>query len=410
MSAPIIVYGAGPAGSTLVLALLGAGIPASRLAWLVEAGPDLSRRGTPEARYIALHAGSRTLLEQLGIWPALAGAAFPMHSIRITDSALEEVIRPDLLGFAPSEAEAPLAHLVPLDRLAACLAEACAVAGLKPVPVALRGLEQKTDRARLTLRHADGAESQRDAVLVVAADGARSRLRMLAGIPVHGWPYDQTAIVATIRHSLDHEGEGLQHFLPAGPFAMLPLDEGRSSIVWSERATEAERIQRGGERAILEGIRQRAAGRRGEITALEAVTSHPLQMRLARRFHAGRVVLAADAAHVVHPLAGQGLNLGLADVAMLAELIVDRLRLGLDPGAPDMLETYQAARRPPAVAMAMATESLNRLFSRESGLLRLVRDVGVGLVERWPGLKTRFVENAAGTAQGAPRLMRGEAL
>ena len=115
MSAPIIVYGAGPAGSTLVLALLGAGIPASRLAWLVEAGPDLSRRGTPEARYIALHAGSRTLLEQLGIWPALAGAAFPMHSIRITDSALEEVIRPDLLGFAPSEAEAPLAHLVPLS-------------------------------------------------------------------------------------------------------------------------------------------------------------------------------------------------------------------------------------------------------------------------------------------------------
>jgi 2-octaprenyl-6-methoxyphenol hydroxylase len=122
------------------------------------------------------------------------------------------------------------------------------------------------------------------------------------------------------------------------------------------------------------------------------------------------VVLAADAAHVVHPLAGQGLNLGLADVAVLAEQIVDRMRLGLDPGAPDMLEAYQSARRPPAVAMAMTTESLNRLFSRESGLLRLVRDVGVGLVERWPGVKDRLVENAAGTAQGAPRLMRGEAL
>ena len=410
MSDPIIVYGAGPAGSSLVLALLGAGIPASRLAWLVEAGPDQARRTAPEARYIALHAGSRRLLEQLGVWPALALLACPMETIRITDSALEESIRPDLLGFSPVEPDAPLAHLVPLDRLAAVLAEACAAAGCMPQPVALRGLDQKAGQVRLTLRHADGRESQQDGALVVAADGARSRLRMLAGIPVHGWPYDQTAIVATIRHSLDHEGEGLQHFLPAGPFAMLPLGSGRSSIVWSERAMEAERILRGGERAILEGIRQRAAGRRGEITALEAMTSHPLQLRLARRFHAGRVVLAADAAHVVHPLAGQGLNLGLADVAMLAEQIVDRMRLGLDPGAPDMLEAYQAARRPPAVAMAMTTESLNRLFSRESGLLRLVRDVGVGLVERWPGLKDRLVENAAGTAQGAPRLMRGEAL
>lgn len=410
MSDPIIVYGAGPAGSSLVLALLGAGIPASRLAWLVEAGPDQTRRMAPEARYIALHAGSRRLLEQLGVWPAVAPVAFPMKTIRITDSALEEAIRPDLLGFSPAEPDAPLAHLVPLDRLAATLAEACAGAGCTPQPVALRGLDQAAGQVRLRLRDADGRESQLAGALVVAADGARSRLRMLAGIPVHGWPYDQIAIVATIRHSLDHEGEGLQHFLPAGPFAMLPLDAGRSSIVWSERAQEAERILRGGERTILEGIRQRAAGRRGEITALEAVTSHPLQLRLARRFHAGRVALAADAAHVVHPLAGQGLNLGLADVAMLAEQIVDRMRLGLDPGAPDMLEAYQAARRPPAVAMAMTTESLNRLFSRESGLLRLVRDVGVGLVERWPGLKTRLVENAAGTGQGAPRLMRGEAL
>lgn len=410
MSDPIIVYGAGPAGSSLVLALLGAGIPASRLAWLVEAGPDQTRRMAPEARYIALHAGSRRLLEQLGVWPLLAPVAFPMETIRITDSALEEAIRPDLLGLAPAEPDMPLAHLVPLDRLAATLAEACAAAGCVPKPVALRALEQAAGQVRLTLRGADGRESQLAGALVVAADGARSRLRMLAGIPVHGWPYDQIAIVATIRHSLDHEGEGLQHFLPAGPFAMLPLDAGRSSIVWSERAQEAELILRGGEHAILEGIRQRAAGRRGEITALEAVTSHPLQLRLARRFHAGRVVLAADAAHVVHPLAGQGLNLGLADVAMLAEQIVDRMRLGLDPGAPDMLEAYQAARRPPAVAMAMTTESLNRLFSRESGLLRLVRDIGVGLVERWPGLKTRLVENAAGTGQGAPRLMRGEAL
>lgn len=410
MSDPIVVYGSGPAGAAFVLALVQAGVPARQIRWLVEAAADRQRAAAPEARYIALHAGSRCLLEQLGIWPVLTPVAAPMQTIRITDTALEEAIRPDLLGFDPASGDEPLAHLLPLDQLAAALQGGCRAAGIQPERVQLARLDNGRDHATLVLRDEAGAETTLPAALVVAVDGAKSRLRMLAGIPVHGWPYDQTAIVATIRHSLPHDGEGLQHFLPAGPFALLPLDEGRSSVVWSERSHEAARLLRDGMPALLEGIRRRAAGRRGEISAIEAFTSHPLQMRLARRFWQGRVVLAADAAHVVHPLAGQGLNLGFADVAMLAELVVDRLRLGLDPGTADVLEAYQAARRPPALAMAMTTEAINRLFSRQSGLLRVVRDIGVGLVQRWPGLKSRIMEGAAGTERKAPRLMRGEAL
>lgn len=407
---PIIIYGSGPAGAALVLALLDAGLPNAGLRWFVEAAPDQVRSTMPEARYIALHEGSRNLLTQIGVWTDLANVAFPMQRIRITDTSLEDFIRPDLLGFTPGDETAPLGHLVPLDRLATCLTAACHRHGVKPQRIRVDGLEMGRDRAILRFRDADNLPREQGAALIAAADGARSRLRMLAGIPVHGWPYDQTAIVATIRHSLDHEGEGLQHFLPAGPFALLPLDEGRSSVVWSESRGEAERLLRDGMPALLAGIRQRAAGRRGDITALEAFTSHPLQMRLARRFVSGRLALVADAAHVVHPLAGQGLNLGFADAAMLAELIVDRMRLGLDPGAPDMLEAYQAARRPPAVAMATTTEGINRLFSRSSGLLRMVRDLGVGLVERAPRLKAMLIAQAAGTDRQAPKLMRGEAL
>lgn len=413
MTHPLVVYGAGPAGAALVLALLRGGVPPQALRWLVEAGPlpgGSARKAPagPDARFIALHTGSRHLLNQLGIWDEIAATAYPMMRIRITDTALSEPIRPDLLGFSPPEAGEPLAWLVPLDRLAAALSQAT---GLRPEPVRLVGLENAAESVTVVALPAEGGVAFRlPASLVMAADGARSRARMLAGIAQHGWPYDQTAIVATIRHSLDHEQEGLQHFLPAGPFALLPLDAGRSSVVWSETTKVAGRLLAEGPAALLAGIRSRAAGRRGEILALEAYTSHPLQMRLARRFFAGRVALAGDAAHVVHPLAGQGLNLGLADIAMLAEIVVDRLRLGLDPGAPDGLEAYQAARRPPVMAMAMTTEGLNRLFSRESEALRVVRDLGVGLVERWPGLKRRLLARAAGTDARAPRLMRDEAL
>ena len=233
---------------------------------------------------------------------------------------------------------------------------------------------------------------------------------MKAGIPTHGWVYGQTAIVATIRHSLPHHGEAVQHFLPSGPFALLPLDEGRSSIVWSEKAAVAADILAADVETQRRAIVARAAGWRGDIMAIEAISAHPLQLSLARLFIGERLALVADAAHVVHPLAGQGLNLGFEDAAMLAELIVERLRLGLDPGAPDLLELYQARRRPAAAGMAFATEGINRLFSNDFSPLRVLRDFGAGLVERFPGAKTRLMAAASGQTGLSPRLFRGEAI
>jgi 2-octaprenyl-6-methoxyphenol hydroxylase len=227
---------------------------------------------------------------------------------------------------------------------------------------------------------------------------------------MHGWGYDQSAIVATTRHSGTHEGEAVQHFLPSGPFAMLPLDEGRSSIVWSEKTAFARAVAGMGREDQAREIGVRAAGWRGEIRAVEGLSTHPLQLGLARRFHKGRIALLADAAHVVHPLAGQGLNLGFEDAATLAEIIIDRLRLGLDPGAPDALESYQSRRRPAAVAMAAVTDGINRLFSNDLGPLRLIRDVGVGIVGRVPGFVAGAMRFAAGGGLQPPRLFRGEPL
>lgn len=365
------------------------------------------RDGEPAAgdqRILALNAGSRHLLEALEIWPLLVEHAFPMRSIALTDSALNEEVRPVLLGFS-AERDAPLAHLVPLGRLRAALQAKCRAVGIEVHAAAFRRATPRGGRISVSL-----SDRTIEAELLVAADGARSAIRADAGIPFHGWSYDQMAITAIVRHSGEHRGEAIQHFLPGGPFALLPLAEGASSLVWSAPARRARDLLEAGPALRRREIAERAAGARGEILEVEAMSAHPLALGLARRYFAARRVLIADAAHQVHPLAGQGLNLGFEDAATLAELLVDRARIGLDIGAPDLLEAYQAARRPPAVAMAYATDGLNRLFSSDWGPLRLARDIGLGLVARAPGLRRGFMALAAGETGRAPRLFRGEAL
>jgi 2-octaprenyl-6-methoxyphenol hydroxylase len=233
---------------------------------------------------------------------------------------------------------------------------------------------------------------------------------MAAGLSTHGWMYGQSGICATIRHSLPHHGEAVQHFLPSGPFALLPLDEHRSSIVWSEKTALADEMMAADPETFRREVERRAAGARGEIIEIECRSAHPLQLKLARRFFSQRLVLVADSAHVVHPLAGQGLNLGFEDVAMLAEVVVEQLRLGLDPGAPDALDRYQARRRPAAVAMAALTEGINRIFSNDIGPVRVIRDIGIGLVNRIPALKAGLTAAAAGRTPLSPRLFRKEPL
>jgi 2-octaprenyl-6-methoxyphenol hydroxylase len=358
MSASIVISGFGPAGAATALAFNRAGLDARDIAILDPLSAHEPVSKGPDSRILALNAGSRRLLEMLDIWPRLASHAYPMHSIAISDSSLDEIVRPSSLGFEVAADDQPLAHLVPLGLLQSSLRDAVKAAGIPLIAEPVLGFSCEDNAISV-----QGSRTQYRPALLIAADGARSAIRRLAGIPFHGWTYGQIAITAIVEHSAPHHGEAIQHFLPSGPFALLPLDEYRSSMVWSERSEIAKRMLALPVSGLKDEITRRAAGWRGEITGLGPVSSHPLSLGVARRFFADRIALVADAAHVVHPLAGQGLNLGFADAATIAELVVGQMRLGLDPGDPAMLEAYQARRRPPALAMATLTESLNRLFS-----------------------------------------------
>jgi 2-octaprenyl-6-methoxyphenol hydroxylase len=352
-------------------------------------------------------AGARRMLATLGIWDHIAAAAQPLTAMEITDSALDEPVRPLFLRFegevAPGE---PFAHMVESGPLAAALRGAAEAAGVILSAVPVTGFKPGGDRTAITL----GDGSFTSARLLVAADGARSRLREQAGISFYGWTYDQSAIVGTIRHEREHEGRAVEHFLPSGPFALLPLTGNRSSIVWTERTEEARRIVRRDAETLALMIENRFGLSLGAISLEGPLKALPLSLGLARSFIGERLALLGDAAHVIHPIAGQGLNLGLKDAAALAEVVIDQLRLGLDPGAPEVLEAYQRARRFDTAQMAVTTDILNRLFSNDIPPLRMIRDIGLGLVNRMPRLKDYFIGQAAGAGRSMPRLMRGEAL
>jgi 2-octaprenyl-6-methoxyphenol hydroxylase len=244
----------------------------------------------------------------------------------------------------------------------------------------------------------------------VAADGARSAIREQAGIAVHGWDYDQAGIVTTIAHERDHNGRAEEHFLPAGPFAILPLKGKRSSIVWTETKSEADRIVALPDDEFHVELEKRFGLHLGDIAVVGPRRAYPLGLFVARNFIADRIALIGDAAHVIHPIAGQGLNMGLRDVAALAEAIIDGARLGIDVGAVTVLERYQRWRRFDTMAMGIATDGLNRLFSNNSDVLRLARDLGLGVVDRLPNLKEFFIREAAGLTGDVPKLLKGEAL
>ena len=411
------------AGSRHLL-LAGAGIPGLSLALaLKQAHGDaldvtLCDPGLPavavrqRGRAFAVAAGGRRMLDRLAVWDRLGAAAQPITAMAISDSRLADPVRPVFLTFSqePRDADGPFAHMVEAEALVAALCAACREAGvaLEPVGIARATPEGGTIRARL----ADGRSL--GAALLVAADGGRSRLREAAGIGWVGWSYPQSGIVATIGHERPHGGRATEHFLPSGPFAILPLADGeaghRSSIVWTERAGDVAALLGGGPDAVLAEIERRFTPDLGRLALERGPSAHPLSFGIARRFRADRLALLGDAAHVIHPIAGQGLNLGLADAAALAEAVTGALRLGLDPGSDDVLAAYERARRFDTLAMAAATDGLNRLFSNDALPLRLARDLGLGLVDRLPGLKRLFVGEAAALRGAQPRLLRGEAL
>ncbi len=229
----------------------------------------------------------------------------------------------------------------------------------------------------------------------------------MAGIGTLGHDYGQTGLVATIAHELPHDGVAYEHFRPAGPFASLPLPGNRSSLVWTETTAEASRLLNLDKAALAREIEAAMGSTLGPVTVEDKLAGFPLRLQIAREFVAPRLALVGDAAHVIHPIAGQGLNLGLKDVAALAEVVVEALRLGLDAGAPDVLARYQRWRRLDTAAMAAATDGLNRLFSNDLAPVRALRDLGLGLVDRTPLAKSTFIRTAAGVSSANPRLLSG---
>jgi 2-octaprenyl-6-methoxyphenol hydroxylase len=402
----VLIGGGGFAGLALAIALR-QGLGPSFAVTVADPGFG---RAASDPRASAIVAAARRLFETIGVWDKIA--AQPILDMVITDSRLDDAVRPTFLSFdGDVEPGEPFAHMVENAPLVAALVEKARQEGVELRPAAV--VDVTTGANRVSVQLSDGAMIETR--LLVAADGARSSIRERAGIATHGWTYDQSAIVTMVAHERDHHGRAEEHFLPAGPFAILPLMDDtnggpRSSIVWTEDAREAERILTLPEGEFHAELERRFGLQLGEIKAVGPRRAHPLGLSVARAFIADRVALVGDAAHVIHPIAGQGLNMGLKDVAALAEVIVDAARLGIDPGSLAVLERYQRWRRFDTMAMGIATDGLNRLFSNRSAVLRLARDVGLGVVERLPALKHFFIREAAGLVGEVPKLLKGEAL
>jgi 2-octaprenyl-6-methoxyphenol hydroxylase len=402
--AEVVVGGAGFAGLALAIALRqGLGDPFT----VTVADPALAHARSKDPRASAIAAAARRLFEAIEVWDAVAENAQPILDMVVTDSKLDDAVRPTFLTFGGEvEAGEPFAHMIENRHLVDALAEKAKSLGveLRATPVAGFAAEANSIKVQFA------GDETIAARLLVGADGAHSLIREQAGIATHGWNYDQSAIVTTVAHERDHNGRAEEHFLPAGPFAILPLTGRRCSIVWTETSGEAQRIVALADNEFHAELEKRFGLQLGDIEIVGPRRAFPLGLFTARTFIGQRLALVGDAAHIIHPIAGQGLNMGLRDVAALAEAIADAARLGLDPGGPEVLERYQRWRRFDTMTMGVATDGLNRLFSNHSDALRLVRDIGLGLVERMPMLKRMFIREAAGFTGDVPKLLKGEAL
>ncbi|QKP76249.1 FAD-dependent monooxygenase [Methyloligella sp. GL2] len=402
----VAIAGGGFVGLTLALALAKLAPDGFRIA--VIDGKPFEEAGKGDARASALSAASRNLLQVLEIWPAIAPYAEPITAIDITDSPLQESgPRPLFVGFDNELKDGePGAYVVQNGPLLTALAKAAAA---EPnieliAPDTVSGFEAESYGIDIQL------ESGRHlrAALLVAADGRRSALREAAGIKIIGWTYPQTGIVTTVSHSVPHGGKAVQHFLPAGPFALLPLPENRTSIVWTEEADEADRIMALDDAGFLKELERRFGAQLGQLSLAGPRQSFPLSLHVARSFIGPRFALVGDAAHGVHPLAGQGLNIGLRDVAALTEILVEGARLGLEPGDQVLLQRYERWRRFDSAVSALAMDLVNRLFSNENATMRTMRDMGLSVLDRLAPVKRMLVREASGKTGAVPQLLKGK--
>ncbi|MDF1726554.1 MAG: UbiH/UbiF/VisC/COQ6 family ubiquinone biosynthesis hydroxylase [Sulfitobacter sp.] len=402
----IALVGGGLSGTTLALALAKAG---QRVTMLDQAPLAPRKEAGFDGRSYALALTTVRLLQALGLWDDLADKAQPMLKIKVSDGRAGEGPSPLSMQFDHAEIEeGPMGWMVEDRHLRPALLKAVAASDRIEMRNEVAVTGQETDGTGVTLHLTKGGDLR--ARLVIGTDGRGSGTARRAGIKRIEWSYGQTALVCAIVHELPHEGVAHQFFMPPGPLAILPLTGNRSSIVWSETSANAARINALSEADYLAVLRPRFGSFLGEISLEGARFTYPLGLSLAHEMVAPRVALVGDAAHGVHPIAGQGLNAGMRDIAALAQVLADATRRGEDIGSAPVLARYQEWRRFDNVTLALATDSFNRLFSNDNPLLRLARDLGMAAVNAMPGLRRGFIREAAGLTGDLPRLMQGRDL
>ena len=398
----LLVAGGGLNGLLLGIAVAEAGL---KVAVVDRQEPAAMVAETFDGRASAIAYGSKLVLDGTGIWPEIAADAEPIREIRVADDDSPLFLHYDHRDLG---SDTPLGYIVENRVLRRALIERTQTLPTLTLlaPQTVESVARDDAAAVATL----GNGSRLSARLVAAADGKDSPLRKAAGIRAVAWCYKQVGIVTTVAHERPHAGIAVEHFLPAGPFAILPMTGNRSSIVWTENAAPAPHLIKLPDAEFAAELRARFGDFLGDIEPVGPRWAYPLSLMQAERYTARRLALIGEAAHVIHPIAGQGLNVGIRDVAALAEAVIDARRLGLDIGDDTVLERYQRWRRLDAVLLAAVTDGLNRLFSNTIPPVKLARDAGLAAVNRMPPLKRLLMQHAMGTLGDRPRLARGERL
>ena len=402
----ILIVGGGLNGPALALALGDTGLTVT----LVDSLP-VAQMENPQfdGRSYALALTSARLLEGIGVWEDLSDHAQPMLDIKVTDGRVGEGPSLFFMHFDHAEIEeGPMGYMVEDRHLRSSLLNALTKRKNITRLYGETVVEQMPDATGVTVKLASG--KTRRAKLLVGCDGRQSGTAQRAGITRTGWDYAQTALVCAVEHALPHHGVAHQFFMPPGPLAILPLTGNRSSIVWSETTAHAKEINALPDEDYINVLRPRFGSFLGDINLVGARFTYPLSLSLANELVRERVALVGDAAHGVHPIAGQGLNAGVRDVAALAEVIIDATRRGEDIGRLAVLARYQEWRRFDNTTLALATDTFNKLFSNDNPILRTVRDIGMGVVNRLPAARRTFIREAAGLTGDLPRLLRGKKL
>jgi len=395
----VIILGGGLVGLTLALSLTAHGV---RCAVIDPAAPDAGLAPGFDGRVSAIASASWKMLDAIGVGKHLQGKGCPIERIWVSDG-----LEPGALDFVPPEGDGPMGIMFENRETRVALAKAALEASdlVRYQPDRAVTVERSLDRVDITLE----SGAQISGALLVAAEGRNSPTRESAGIRIAKWNYDHVAMVAAIDHEVPHANTAYEIFYPGGPFALLPMLPGtRSAVVWTVPTKHAPAMQAIGERGWLAEAQKRIGGFLGEISLAAPRASYPLGFHHAARITDTRLALAGDAAHGIHPIAGQGLNLGFRDVAALTEVIVEGMRMGLDPGDAQLLERYQRWRGLDALSVSIAMDGLVRLFDVPGKTASAVRRFGLGAVQKLSPLKNRFMAEARGESGALPRLLIGE--